>query len=194
MEPQHEQARRFFVAMGFQEIAELIYLQGPVPRHVKPPEIAQTMRWIEYSDATHSLFAQAIQKTYVESLDCPMLSGLRDIEDVIVGHRATGQFEPHFWQVLADGSRPLGVVLLSRIAKSDAMELVYLGLAPEARHRGLGIVLMQNAMHMIQNDQRRRLSLAVDSRNNPALRLYYRFGMQQVATRWAMIRDLRTGN
>jgi mycothiol synthase len=193
MEPQHEYARRFFVAMGFQEIAELIYLQGPVPRNAKAPEIGRSMRWVEYSESTHALFAQAIQKTYIESLDCPLLSGLRDIEDVIVGHQATGHFEPHFWQVLAEGTRPLGVVLLSRIPKSDAMELVYLGLAPEARRRGVGIVLMQQAMQMINGDQRRRLSLAVDSRNNPALRLYYRFGMQQVATRWAMIRDLRAG-
>jgi ribosomal protein S18 acetylase RimI-like enzyme len=191
MEPQHEHARRFFLAMGFHEIAELIYLQGQIPRNAKTPEIAQSMRWVEYSEATHPLFAQAIQKTYIESLDCPMLSGLRNIEDVIVGHRATGQFEPHFWQLLADGPHPLGVVLLSRIAKSDAMELVYLGLAPEARRRGIGIALMQQALHLIHNDQRRRLSLAVDSRNNPALRLYYRFGFQQVATRWALIRDLR---
>jgi ribosomal protein S18 acetylase RimI-like enzyme len=51
--------------------------------------------------------------------------------------------------------------------------------------------MLQQAMKLTADDQRRRISLAVDSRNAPALRLYYRFGMQQVATRWAMIRDLR---
>jgi len=72
------------------------------------------------------------------------------------------------------------------------MELVYLGLAPEARGRGVGSTMLRQAMQLILADQKRRFSLAVDSRNEPALRLYYRFGMQHVATRWAMIRDLRS--
>jgi ribosomal protein S18 acetylase RimI-like enzyme len=36
-----------------------------------------------------------------------------------------------------------------------------------------------------------RLSLAVDSRNEPALRLYYRHGMQRVCSKVALMRDLR---
>jgi ribosomal protein S18 acetylase RimI-like enzyme len=36
-----------------------------------------------------------------------------------------------------------------------------------------------------------RLTLAVDSRNVPALKLYYRHGMQQMGTKTAMLRDLR---
>lgn len=191
LEPQQEQARRFFPALGFQEIAELIYLHGHVPRNSKAPEIPAGIRWVEYDEQSHPLFADAIQRSYIDSLDCPTLSGMREIEDVISGHRATGQFEAHFWQVLAEGEHPLGVLLLSRIPQSDAMELVYLGLSPDARGRGIGSLMMQQAMHLVWANQKRRFSLAVDSRNEPALRLYYRFGMQQVATRWAMIRDLR---
>jgi ribosomal protein S18 acetylase RimI-like enzyme len=194
LEPQFVETRQFFAALEFQEIAELIYLHGHISRTIKAVEIPRTMRWVEYSDQTHLMFAEAIQKSYIDSLDCPTLSGMREIEDVISGHRATGQFDPHFWQVLAEGDRALGVLLLSRIPKSDAMELVYLGLAPEARRRGIGTMMMQHAMLLIVADQKRRFSLAVDSRNEPALRLYYRLGMQQVATRWAMIRDLRSSN
>jgi ribosomal protein S18 acetylase RimI-like enzyme len=39
--------------------------------------------------------------------------------------------------------------------------------------------------------QRSELSLAVDSRNTPALRLYYRHGFRRVGSRVAMVRDLR---
>ncbi len=35
-----------------------------------------------------------------------------------------------------------------------------------------------------------RLSLAVDSLNSPALKLYYRFGMARVGTKVAMMRRL----
>ena len=36
-----------------------------------------------------------------------------------------------------------------------------------------------------------RLSLAVDANNAPALRLYYRHGLQRVGSKIAMMRDLR---
>ena len=38
----------------------------------------------------------------------------------------------------------------------------------------------------------KRLTLAVDSRNAPALKLYYRHGMQQIGAKTAMLRDLRS--
>jgi mycothiol synthase len=191
LESQSHQARQFFTSMGFKNIAELIYLQGQVPRNTAAPPMPDHMRWLEYSPATHTIFADAITRTYRDSLDCPDLSGLREIDDVIAGHQATGEFDPAGWQLLMEGDQAMGVLLLSRIPQSDAMELVYLGLPPEARGRGLGIFLMKQVFFLILRNQRRKLSLAVDSKNEPALKLYYRFGMRQVATRWAMIRDLR---
>jgi len=191
LESQSHQAGQFFASMGFKEIAELIYLQGNVPRNTAAPPMPQHARWLEYSESTHAIFADAILKTYRDSLDCPALSGLRDIDDVIAGHRATGEFDPTGWQLLLEGDQARGALLLSRIPQTDAMELVYLGLSPEARGRGLGIFLMRQVFFLILRSQRRRLSLAVDSKNEPALKLYYRFGMRQVATRRAMICDLR---
>ena len=194
LESQSHQARQFFASMGYKEIAELIYLQGQVPRNTAAPAMPEHMRWLEYSSATHSIFADAITKTYRDSLDCPDLSGLREIDDVIAGHQATGEFDPSGWQLLMERDQAMGVFLLSRIPQSDAMELVYLGLPPEARGRGLGIFLMKQIFFLILGNQRRKLSLAVDSKNEPALKLYYRFGMRQVAARWAMIRDLRASS
>jgi ribosomal protein S18 acetylase RimI-like enzyme len=39
--------------------------------------------------------------------------------------------------------------------------------------------------------RRSDLSLAVDSRNVPALRLYYRHGLRRIGSRTAMVKDLR---
>jgi mycothiol synthase len=194
LEAQAHRSRQFFGSIGFKEIAELIYLQGLATRNTSEPALAPNMRWVQYSPETHGIFAEAITKTYRDSLDCPSLSGMREIDDVIAGHQATGEFDPACWQLLMEDERAVGVLLLSRIPLGDAMELVYLGLPPEARGRGLGIFLMKRVFFLLLRNQRRRLSLAVDSKNEPALKLYYRFGLRQVATRWAMICDLRASS
>jgi len=191
-EPEHAQARQLFTDLGFTQVAELIYLQGYVPRIAKSPPLPQKMRFIEYSPQNHALFADGILQSYRDSLDCPALSGLRDIEDIIAGHRATGEHVPGMWQLIMEDDKPRGVLLLSRIPHTDAVELVYLGLSVPARGKGLGTVLMQQAMHLIVADHRRSLTLAVDSKNEPALRLYFRHGMQRIAARVAMIQDLRS--
>ena len=52
------------------------------------------MRLETYQPENHALFAAAIQESYRDTLDCPALSGLRDIEDVIAGHQSVGTFDP----------------------------------------------------------------------------------------------------
>jgi ribosomal protein S18 acetylase RimI-like enzyme len=191
IDPDQTVARRFYASHGFSEIAELIYLQGQAHRASKAAKLAPGMHWQTYGPDTHALFAQTITQSYQDSLDCPRLSGLRQIEDVIAGHKATGEFDPVMWRLLCEDGQPRAVLLLSRIVMTDAMELVYLGLTPSVRGRGLGSLLMQEAMHLVIRDNRRRLTLAVDSLNVPALRLYYRHGMQRLSSKIAMIRDLR---
>jgi mycothiol synthase len=191
IDPEQRAGRQFFAEQGFFEIAELIYLQGQVHRSSKAAKLPAGMHWEGYGPDTHGRFAQTILQSYQDSLDCPRLSGLRQIEDIIAGHKATGEYDPMLWRLLCEDGQPLGVLLLSRVVMTDAMELVYLGLVPQARGRGLGGLLMQEAMHMIVQDNRRRLTLAVDSLNVPALRLYYAHGMQRLTSKIAMIRDLR---
>ena len=62
-----------------------------------------------------------------------------------------------------------------------------------ARGRGIGNLLVRHALAAVCNQMRlAKITLAVDSRNIPALKLYYRHGMQQIGTKTAMLRDLRT--
>jgi ribosomal protein S18 acetylase RimI-like enzyme len=55
----------------------------------------------------------------------------------------------------------------------------------------LGDLLMRLAMHLSARDGKSELTLAVDSRNVPAMKLYFRHGMKRVGSRTAMIQDLR---
>lgn len=200
LDPADGAGRALYVSRGFREMAELLYLHGNVSPKSPPPPAGPRWALQTYSPATHPRFAAAIAASYHASLDCPELNGVRDIEDIVAGHKSSGVFDPAWWFLLcervpvAGSPRPLelprGVLLLSRAARGDAAELVYLGLVPEARGRGLGDWAMRHAMHALAAAGVARLCLAVDARNAPALKLYHRFGLQPAGCKVAMMRTL----
>jgi ribosomal protein S18 acetylase RimI-like enzyme len=61
--------------------------------------------------------------------------------------------------------------MLSEVPNRDAWEVVYLGLTPAARGRGLGRQAIAHALELAR-PHTSRLELAVDIRNHPATRLY----------------------
>jgi ribosomal protein S18 acetylase RimI-like enzyme len=156
--------------------------------------------WLPYSARAHEQFVSAIAETYRHSLDCPALNGLRDMNDVLAGHKASGEFDPALWVLLCEhvpgaahvGSTHVahGVLLLSKMPPGDSLELVYLGLTPAARGRGLGDLLVKEALAAVAAQGASRLSLAVDSGNAPALKLYYRHGLHRIASKLALMRVL----
>ncbi|QOV90543.1 GNAT family N-acetyltransferase [Humisphaera borealis] len=198
LDPADNTARDLFLAHRFEVMAELLYLAGEPRKRLTTPVLPPGMAWVGYTEQTHELFKQAIHATYENSLDCPGLNGVRDMEDVIAGHRAAGEFEPKLWRLLVelgpDASappKPLGVLLLSPIPQAGSVELVYLGLVPEARGRRLSDLLMRQAMIAVIEQGMSRLTLAVDARNVPALKLYYKHGMARAGSKLALMRDLR---
>jgi mycothiol synthase len=166
-------------------------MQATFSRQPPPPATPAGYRWVTYSAEDHRTFARGIMASYQASMDCPSLNGLRDIEDIMAGHKATGAFDPGLWLALCEGEAPAAVLLLSRVPRTDVLELVYLGLMPAYRGRGLGDLLMRRAVAAIHETGCARLSLAVDAQNMPALKLYWRHGMQAMGRKVAMIRDLR---
>jgi ribosomal protein S18 acetylase RimI-like enzyme len=191
IDPHDEPVIRAYCSCGFEQLAELVYLQRGVGRNINPPILPDGFSLATYTEESHREFGRTILRSYEESLDCPGLNGLRDIDDIIAGHKASGEFDPNRWYLLYERTAPLAVLLLSRSPHADGVELVYLGLAKEARGRGVADLLMHLAFASVSADGRMQLSLAVDSRNERAIRLYYRHGMQRVGSRIALIRDLR---
>jgi GNAT superfamily N-acetyltransferase len=195
LDPTDESGERLFEAHGFARMAELIYLHGPVRRGATLPVLPASLSLTTYSAETDAQFAAAIAASYHDSLDCPGLNGVRSIEDIVAGHKATGEFNPSWWLLLRDRDLagrdvPLGVLLLSGLPRSDTAELVYLGLVPAARGRGLGDILMRQAFALIAQSPLQRLSLAVDASNAPALKLYYRYGLSRMGSKIAMMRRI----
>lgn len=177
-------------ACGFGRLAELLYLQTVVAKVAEPP-LPAGCKWLTYTSARHELFASTILATYQDSADCPGLNGLRNIDDILAGHRATGDYDPGSWFLLCENENAVGAVLLSKVMRSDVTELVYLGLIPQKRGRGLADILMRRAAATAMASKHGRLSLAVDAGNLPALKLYWRHGMQVVGRKLALLRDLR---
>ena len=193
LDPAETAALRVFTECGFETLAELIYLDREV-RRAGDDSLREGYTWDTYSPATHADFAHTVASTYAGSLDCPTLNGRRAIEDVLAGHKSAGEFDPNLWFLLRDAAdNPIGVLLLNRSTRTDALELVYLGLAASHRGLGLGDAMMRHAQATAARIGSRSLSLAVDSKNAPALALYRRHGMSRVCTRMALMRDLRVG-
>jgi mycothiol synthase len=190
IDPAATTLRQAYVQTGFTELAELIYLQREVKKFPPVAPLPPSLRLENYSPQNHALFVQTIARSYEQSLDCPGLSGLRDMEDVMLGHKGAGEFDPALWFLLSENDEPRGVLLMAIATHADALELVYLGLAPEARGRGFGEMLMKLALLSVVRQSRAQITLAVDSRNAPAMKLYFRHGMKRMGSRAAMIRVL----
>jgi ribosomal protein S18 acetylase RimI-like enzyme len=190
LEPADAAGKTVFAQAGLVQLATLTYMERKPPFH--PPAFAlPTGITLEpYSAANHNLFRQAIAESYHDTLDCPSLSGMRDIDDVIAGHKAVGPFDPQLWSVLISEGQPVGCLLLAEIPARRGLELVYLGLAPISRGQGLGRILMQRVLGIASRRHFDVATLAVDAANIPAARLYRRCGYVSVAQRVALVKRL----
>ena len=115
----------------------------------------------------------------------------REPQDILAGHRATGNFDPSLWTLLRIDAEPVGVVLLNPFPEQRTIELVYLGLAPVIRGRGRGRQLLRHALRLLHGRRERIVTLAVDEQNAPALRIYRAEGFRDELRRVALIRPLR---
>jgi mycothiol synthase len=126
----------------------------------------------------------------VETLDCPELCGLRETRDVLDSHRSAGRFDPALWWMVRREGKPAGALLLNPSPAQGHVELVYLGLAPELRGCGVARRLMLTGLSALAGRAERDVTLAVDTRNTPALRLYESLGFRPFARRTALVRPI----
>ena len=184
---------------GFVRVGELAYLRRPLPGESVttvpdpwPPRVA--VRNIgQVGDAAspgpdRGAVIGAMDRSYVDTLDCPELCGLRETSDVLDSHRATGHWNPDLWWIVELDGRPAGCLLLSHCPEQSSVELVYLGLAPELRGRGVAHRLLTTALPRLAGLGATHVACAVDTRNAPALKLYESLGFVEVTSRIGMVR------
>ena len=170
---------------GFEFLAELAYLERP--SEAAPPRFTAPygLEFVSFQPLNQELFLQTLGQTYSGSLDCPRLTGIRQVEDVLATHRATGVHDPNNWWVASIQGQPAGILLLAGVVGRQAQEVVYVGVTPEARGRSLGNALLAKAAEVCRTAGNSQLILAVDRDNEPACRLYHRWNFREVARRHA---------
>ena len=133
-------------------------------------------------------FARLVEATYRGSLDCQYLNGVRTGAEAIISHQLSGQFDPERWSLYSLNGQDAGVLLLNDHPDQDAVELVYVGVAPEARGRGLGRRMIQAGLRDAAEHGRAVMFLAVDCENHYANSLYGEFEFAELARRQIMLR------
>jgi GNAT superfamily N-acetyltransferase len=173
---------------GLRHLASLDYMERPL-QAVPIPETPATVdiRFEPWAPAERKGLEALLARTYVETLDCPGLAEMRTPEDIVDGHLAAGEHDPSLWTLAVKDGHPVGALLLSPSAATESVEVVYLGLAPEARGKGLGRALLSHGMQLVRHRNEHVLALAVDQRNTPAVALYARLGFRTVRRREAFV-------
>lgn len=175
---------------GFWILTDLAYMQAAVPRVPPAGQSPVGLELCHWQPALADTFRQLLDASYEQTLDCPRLKGLRDTRDVIAGHRAVGLFEPELWTMASLDGQPAAAMLLNHVPTSGCVELVYLGVCPAFRRRGLAKALLQHALRQCAQRRIAHVTLAVDIHNAPALELYQGAGFYRTASKRVMMRLL----
>lgn len=187
---QSNDARRLTTA-GYKRLAEILYLvsqPAAFPDH--PPAQPQGLSVVPYDEHAVSRLIALLEKTYEGTLDCPLLNGQQATADVLAGYRGTGEFRPEMWMFVRDGDSDVGCLLLADHPADQQYELVYQGVMPATRGRGLGLFITRYAQWLTAQAGRERLVLAVDAANHPALRIYREAGFRQWDRRFLLLKTL----
>ena len=174
---------------GFAVLAELSYLSIDLadPTGCDPCSSADRFQWLRFGQFDEEALGRIIAKTYEGSLDCPGLSGIRDMPDVIAGHKGGQRFCPECWWIVCDGNQAVGCILVNDAPSGAAAEVIYMGVSPAWRGQGLGRTMLQRTAAAAQRRGRSRMTLAVDRRNHWARQLYTDMGFDEVHRRMACI-------
>jgi ribosomal protein S18 acetylase RimI-like enzyme len=141
-------------------------------------ELDRNVAFLKYSPELHGLFQETMERTYQGTLDCPELNGVRNLGEIMQGHREQAHSDPGLWWLMTLHQRAAGVLMLTPVPEWDALDISYLGVVPECRGRGLGRTLTAQAIGEARKARATQVTLAVDSRNAPAWKTYVALGFE----------------
>lgn len=196
-DPKEAWAIEAYLGAGFLNVGQLAYMrralndrgqtgpdEGPWPDGVSVENVGE-MREAQWKGQ----LVAALDRSYEHTLDCPELCGLRATVDILASHQATGEFDPRLWWLVRWQGEPHGCLLLNACPEQRTVELVYIGLSPALRGRGLARRLLAMGTHAAKaRHSGWSLACAVDLRNTPALKLYGALAFRAFGERVALVR------
>lgn len=188
-EPGETEAINALEGAGLRRVGTLDYLTrpGPTGAEFRPEPLPDGITITSAADLDDEAMIELLDRTYIDTMDCPDLCGMRSTAQVLESHRATGHHNPDHWAVVREGDRAEGLVLFTHDPAQRSLELVYLGLAPGVRGRKLARPVMQHALARLDHLTIDEVTCAVDQANAPAVRLYRGMGFNTASTRHAYV-------
>ena len=177
-----------WIGGGMRHLATLEYMERLAHADDRPTaSLPVHFRLAQWNPAERTMLEALLSETYQDTLDCPGLAELRTPADIVDGHLAAGEHDASLWTIAFENDRPVGALLLAPSQATDSTEVIYLGLIPAARGRGLGRALLAHGMTLAAQRPEPNIALAVDSRNSPALALYAHAGFRVLRCRDAFV-------
>lgn len=162
---------------GFPHVTRLWYLRHALKASAQQTPAGEQLTYQPYL-LDPETFHSTLLRSYEQSQDCPEVTGVRTIEEIMEGHRAQGVYRPERWWLARQGEQPVGVLILTETPDCNSWDVSYVGLVPSARGQGLGRELMLKALLETRSSGTHQLTLSVDQRNRPAWRLYQHLGFE----------------
>lgn len=196
---------------GFHAIGQLDYLHARVedagdPSQTEDSQPAESTRQVSFEhvsappDAFDDEFATLVEQTYTQTLDCPQLAEYRTASQTLAGYQASGAFDPSLWFRVEQDQQAIGCLILARHESAAltegkqstavVIEIVYMGLIPAARGKGLGKRLVERAIRAARELGAEQIILAVDRQNQPAGEIYRSAGLQPMLHETVWVKSL----
>jgi mycothiol synthase len=165
----------FLLVGGYSYLTDLLYL-ACLPEDFPLVRPRSSLEFFPYDPTYRERLKNLIGATYQDSLDCPKLNDVRDMEAVLEGYQSSCIFRPELWSIIQHDGQDAGCLLLADHPEYDNVELVYMGVTPNSRGHGWGMEIARYAQWQTRCLGRARLVLAVDATNKPAIEMYSTVG------------------
>jgi ribosomal protein S18 acetylase RimI-like enzyme len=193
---------RWCRSLGFEKLATLCYMRCDLHDAIAEQPSGGGVHSLQLEPVFHQSaeelrFESLVERTYVETLDCPSLSHFQTTSMTLEGYRTSPTFAPDLWFEVKLGppaSTLVGCLVLARHgteaadkcsidsnprqsaskpeSRCTAIEVVYMGIVPEHRGRSFGRQLVRLSLNLARREGCPVVILATDTRNAPARAAY----------------------
>ena len=155
------------------DVGQTLHEMGDVCNHGR-------LRFRAVDESARVEITQLSQSTYENSLDCPELTDAISADTILDGYLRHSEPGSRCWyRIMTDSenAEDVGVLIMHDDEEDAQTELLYLGVVPKFRGRGYGAEIVDFAKSLSFQRGRRQMALAVDTRNEPAMKIYRQAGM-----------------
>lgn len=186
-----KRARQEFSRHGYGYLTDLVFMElafDETTRLELSGLEGNRLERLSYDESRKDRFAKLLEASYVDSTDCPELNGRRNGVQALESHKLSGEFSPEHWNLFVLDGQDVGILLQSEHVGSGGndhgngggvCEVVYLGLIPSARRKGLGRAILDFGLCQAKAAGCESVMLGVDVRNRAAINMYEHVGFAE---------------